>query len=1144
MKMKKEKIDFKKTSKLKNFDSDQKNRIVNFSDIEKKWQDKWEKKKVFEVKENKKNKFYVLEQFAYPSGSGLHIGHAFIYTIGDIFARFKRMQGFNVLHPTGYDSLGLPAENAAIKAKIHPKTYTDNAIKYFSKQLKSLGFSYDWNRLFWTHDPNYYKWDQWIFLKMLEKGLVYQKQSPVNYCKKCDTVLANEQVHSGKCWRHEDTAVEIKHLKQWYFKITDYAEELNDFSKLNQWPDLIKKLQKNWIGKSYGTEIDFKIENKDINCIIVHGCPSDKEKAMNPEKRTYDKHWMPWIKNELNKKEINVKIPLMPEPWKASYLNWKKEFEKNDINEKTILIGHSCGSSFLVRWLGETKKKVRKLILIAPWKIAESGNAPKEFYDYEIDTSIKDRVGEIIIFTSDNERPDGKKSAKIFNKDLGGQIIELKNKGHYILDDMGTKEFPELLDKILNETWPIFTTRPDTIYGVTFMVVSAQHPRLIELVTKEQKKQVEKFVKKLSSVKEEDIDQLEKEGVFTGSYAINPINNEKIPVYAGNFVLADYGCGMVMAVPSHDQRDFEFAKKYNILIREVIQQGLLGAVVGADKTIETEFKKLDIYYTSKENTYFIKSNSDKKKEVFNIIQKYMNKNYYSDIWVNGEIFVILKNKIYNISKNDLKKAQEEVNKLNVPEEFSNLTKIKKEWETLVNDKIWDIDLKQAYTDEGTLVNSNRFNGLNSKKAIEEISIYIENKKLGKKTINFRLKDWLISRQRYWGTPIPIIYCDKCGVVPVSEKDLPIILPEKVKFGKGNPLETAKSWINTKCPKCKGNGKRETDTMDTFVNSSWYHLRFCDPKNNTKIFDPEKANYWNPIDIYIGGKEHACMHDIYIRFYHKFLRDLELLKTNEPAEKLFVQGIVHGEDGNKMSKSLGNTVDPMEIINKYGADSLRLFLVSVASPDSDFNWSDKGVLNINKLINKIINYFENVKIGKSSKRIESKLNKTIKEITQDIEKLRYNLAIIKLRQLFENIEKEKEISKKDAESFLKLLSPFCPHIAEELWSKLGHKDFISLADWPVCDEKKIDEKLEKAEQLVDNTISDTMNILKIIQDKGKKPKKVYIYVMPSEKQYFDEKKIEKRVQKQVKIFAVNDKDKYDPKAISKKSKPGRPGIYVE
>jgi len=825
---------------------------INFSKIEKKWQDRWDKGKVFEVQEGKKagsghkKKYYVLEMFAYPSGAGLHMGHALNYTIADIFARFKRMKGFNVIYPTGFDALGLPAENAAIKAKIHPADYTKKSIANFIKQQKALGLSYDWSRLLSTSEPDYYGWDQWIFLKMLEKGLAYKKQSPVNFCKKCNTVLANEQVHNGKCWRHGDTNVEIKHLNQWYLKITDYADELAEGIKdLKGWSDRIKKLQKNWIGKSYGTEIEF------------------------------------------------------------------------DIN---------------------------------------------------------------------------------------------------------------------GEKWPIFTTRPDTLFGVTFMVVSAQHEKLGELVTEDNRADVEKFLKKIKSVSEKEMEDLEKEGVFTGSYAINPANNEKIPIWIANFVIADYGSGMVMA-DAHDQRDLEFAQKYKInLIETILPDG--------------------------------GRSSDPNKS------------------------------------------------------------------------------KKAFTDYGVLVNSGEFSGLDSKEAITKITDWLIKNKQGRRVINYRLRDWLISRQRYWGTPIPIINCEKCGAVPVPEKDLPVELPRAVKFGKGNPLVTAEKWINVKCPKCGKNAKRETDTMDTFVNSSWYQLRYCDPNNSKEIFDKKKVNYWCPVDFYIGGAEHACMHLIYARFYTKFLRDIGLLKFDEPAVKLFNQGMIHGEDGNKMSKSLGNTVDPLDTISKNSADALRMYLVSVASPDSDFNWSGKGPKSTFKFLNKIVNYFEGLKIGKSSASIESKLNKAIKLISEDIENLKYNLAVIKLRQLFEALEEQREVSKKVLGSFLKLLSIFCPHISEELWEKIGGKGFISLASWPIADESKIDNKIEKAEQAVDKTVSDIMNILKIVSEKGEKCEKVYVYVMPFEKEYFNEDKISERVGKEVHIYSVQDKDKYDPKNISKKSKPGKPGIYVE
>ncbi len=813
---------------------------TDFGKIEKKWQAKWEKNGVFKAKESKKKKFYCLEMYPYPSGTGLHMGHAFNYTIGDVYARFKRMQGFNVLHPMGYDSFGLPAENAAIKAKSHPKKFTDAAIKNYIKQQKALGLSYDWDRKLQSHDPDYYKWNQWIFLKMYEKGLVYRKKSSVNFCSKCNTVLANEQVHNGNCWRHTDTEVKIKQLEQWFIKITEYAEELlRDIDKLD-WPERVKTMQRNWIGKSEGSEIVF----------------------------------------EINKK---------------------------------------------------------------PWKV--------------------------------------------------------------------------------------FTTRPDTLYGVTFMVVSAQHSELKEIIKDEQKKEVGIFLKKIKTTKQEDIDKLEKEGVFSGSYAIHPLTKEKIPIWIGNFVLAEYGSGMVMGVPAHDQRDFDFAKKYNLKIRYVVSGG---------------------------------------------------------------------------------------------------------------------DEQGFYLGNGSLINSDKFNGLNSREAKEHISKFLEGKKLGKKTIQYKLRDWLVSRQRYWGTPIPMLYDEDGLISPVDEKDLPVKLPDKVEFGKGNPLETSKSFLTVK--KNGKNYRRETDTLDTFFDSSWYFLRFIDSKNSKKIFDKKKADYWMPVDFYTGGVEHACMHLIYARFFTKVLRDLGFVGKDlgEPFKRLFNQGMVHGEDGFVMSKSRGNIIDPLDTIKKYSADSLRLFSVSVASPDSDFVWNSTGLERMYKFLIKSFDFFSNVKIGKSDERVESKVNKTIKGITENIESLKYNLAIIKLRGLFDYLN-GKELSKQNAEDCIKLLAPFCPHVAEELWEKIGGKGFISLAGWPISNEKKINTKFEKEEELFEKLISDINHVSSLIQDKeNKKVKKVFVFVLPNEKEDYSSslEAIQKRTNLLVKIYSVNDKDKYDPENKSKKVKPGRPGIYLE
>jgi leucyl-tRNA synthetase len=589
----------------------------------------------------------------------------------------------------------------------------------------------------------------------------------------------------GKCWRHEGTEVEIKHLEQWFLKITDYAEELLKGLEKIDWPQRAKTMQKNWIGKSYGTEIDFEING---------------------------------------------------------------------------------------------------------------------------------------------------------------------------------------------EKWPIFTTRPDTIYGVTFMVISAQHPRLMDLAAKEQRKKVEMFLKKLKSVSEKELGAMEKEGVFTGAYAANPLTKGQIPVYAGNFVLADYGSGMVMAVPAHDQRDFEFAKKYRIEIKRVIEGG------------------------------------------------------------------------------DIKKA--------------------------------------SYVGQGKLVNSKEFNDLNNEKAKEEITKFLVKKKLGKKVVQFKLRDWLVSRQRYWGAPIPVVYCEKCGIVPVPEKELPVLLPKNVKFGEGNPLATSNKFLNVKCPKCGGKGKRETDTMDTFVNSSWYYLRYTDPKNDRKIFEPSKANYWAPVDQYIGGPEHITMHLIYARFYTKFLRDLKLLKFDEPALKYFTQGIVKGNDGEKMSKSRGNIIEPLGIIEKYGADSLRLYLVSNSSPDSDFEWNDKGMQSNFKFVNRVYGYFEKFRAGKVNVRTESKLNKTIKEVTEYVENFKHNLAVIKIKELFSSFVNEK-IDKKTAEAFLKMLHIYCPFVTEELWEKLGGKGFISLAKWPKCDLKKIDLKAEAAEEAVHVVMGDISKVLELTGIK--KPKLIKLYL---------------------------------------------------
>ncbi len=831
---------------------------MNINLIEKKWQKKWKESKIFNVDEDKKEKYYVLEMFPYPSGR-LHMGHLRNYSIGDAFARFMIMRGFNVIHPMGYDAFGLPAENAAIKGKSHPAAWTEQTIAEMIKQQEVLGLSYDWRRMVKTCSPEYYKWNQWFFLKFLERGLVYKKKSPVNWCPGCKTVLANEQVENGRCWRCK-SAVEVKNIDQWFFKITDYADELlNGLDQLD-WPESVKTMQRNWIGKSEGTLVNFHIKGSD-------------------------------------------------------------------------------------------------------------------------------------------------------------------------------------------DVIPIFTTRPDTLFGVTFIVFAPEHPKVMELVAgTEYEKKVKKFINKvvIEDRFTRTAEDKEKEGMFIGKYAINPLNGEEIPIYIANFVLLDYGTGAIMAVPAHDQRDFEFAKKYKIPIKVVI--------------------------------------TPKDKEL-------------------------------------------------KPEE-----------------------LKEAYVGEGVLVGSGKFNGITNTEAIKKINDYIEKNGYGKRTVQYKLRDWLISRQRYWGTPIPIIYCDKCGIVPVPEKDLPVELPTDVTFdGKGNPLKTSESFVKTTCPKCGGPARRETDTMDTFVDSSWYFFRYCDPTNDEAPFDKEKVKYWCPVDQYIGGIEHAIMHLLYARFFTKVLRDMGLVNIDEPFSRLLCQGMIT-KDGSKMSKSLGNIVEPKEIIKKYGADTARLFMLFTALPEKEFEWSDRGVESCFRFIKRVWKLVTedallSEKITNKDKYILTKLQRTIEDVTKKIAKFQFNLAIGSLMSFVNEVCKYKELPvNRDVyneviEKVLILLTPFTPHICEELWEKIGKKPFISLEKWPEPDETKIDEQVERMEEAVNKTVDDIKEIIKITK---KKPKKVCLYVIPKELDYFKENLLnfEQSFKCSFEIYAVNDPKKYDPENKAKKAKPGKPGIYVE
>lgn len=756
----------------------------NFEEIEKKWQQVWSDEHAFKtVDDETKEKYYVLEMFPYPSGK-LHMGHVRNYSIGDAIARFKKMKGYNVLHPMGWDSFGLPAENAAIKNGIHPAIWTDSNIAEMHKQLAGLGFSYDWDREVATCKDDYYRWMQWLFIQFQKKGLAYKKENPVNWCPSCRTVLANEQVVEGCCERCH-TPVTKKHLSQWYLKITDYANRLlEDIDTLDGWPNKVKLMQKNWIGKSTGAQIRFAID--------------------------------------------------------------------------------------------------------------------------------------------------------------------------------GT-----------NRELEVFTTRCDTVYGVTFMVMAPEHPYVTELTKgTEYEQATNDYIEECTHKSEIERVSLTKEktGVFIGHYCVNPFNGKKIPIYISDYVMMDYGTGAVMAVPAHDQRDFEFARKFGLDIVPVVD---------------------------------------------------------------------------------------------------------------VEDPAVDLNnLESAAPAEGRLINSGEFNGMDNLKAIPRIIDLIEDKRIGQKTVKYKLRDWLISRQRYWGCPIPMVYCEDCGWVPENEKNLPVKLPTDIEFtGKGeSPIATSKTFIETICPCCGKPARREIDTMDTFVDSSWYFLRYCDPKNTEKPFDKQKADYWMNVDQYIGGVEHAILHLLYARFFQKVLADLGLVTATEPFRNLLTQGMVI-KDGAKMSKSLGNVVSPEEIQKKYGADTARLFILFAAPPEKELDWSDAGVEGIYRFLNRVYRlvyeYVTDIRDADSAtgelvvstsedRALNYQLNKTIKKVSEDVGgRFSFNTAISSIMELVNELYKYKQLDNvnmplldRAVKSMILVLSPFTPHICEELWSELGEESRVFEAAWPEFDESAL------------------------------------------------------------------------------------------
>lgn len=884
----------------------------NPKEIESKWQKIWEEQKTFEVSaEDSKPKSYVTAMFPYPSGTGLHVGHVRNYSITDVIARFERAQGKNVLSTIGWDAFGLPAENYAIKTGIAPARSTAENIANFKNQLKRLGVSYDWSRELNTTDPSYYRWTQWLFLQFFDKGLAYQKESLQWWCPECKTVLANEQVINGEfCWRHEDTAVEKKWLKQWFLKITDYADELLDDIDNLAWPEKIKTMQRNWIGRSKGAEVDF---------------------------------------------------------------------------------------------------------------------------------------------TS------------------GSEVIK------------------------------VFTTRPDTLFGATFMVLAPEHPLVEKLVTQEQAYAVRAYIDE--AVKKSDIDRMnetrDKTGVFTGAYAVNPVNGENVPIWVADYVLTGYGTGAIMAVPAHDQRDNDFAVKYDLPIISVVEP-TYGEPTGDDTHKESIFavlrnpannKAVVLDWGPRQERHGgkmligggLEEGDDYKSAAIREITEetgYKNFDFVGETEFKGHgyFYSNTKNKNMHVSGKGLLFDLIDDEKTNVNLDEGEKNKFKVTWEPIENiasmldDGVHEamfrtLALGECYHGEGMMINSGEYDGMDSAEAREKIVADLASKNVGEEKINYRMRDWLISRQRYWGAPIPIIHCDKDGAIAVPEDQLPVVLPEVDDYlpkgdGKG-ALAHVPEWYNVKCPKCGGDAVRETDTMDGYVCSSWYLFRYTDANNDEHAWDPAKVNYWAPVDFYCGG-DHAVAHLLYVRFWTKFLRDQGLLDFDEPVKQLVYNGYINAHDGQKMSKSKGNVVDPLELIDQgYGADALRVYELFIGPYEQDASWDPKGIAGSYRFINRawtlVQEYIEADFADGDATEVTKSAHKAIKKVTEDLSRHSFNTAVAALMEFVNELYKIKAngFGDKGAWQFAlsaltQLVQPFAPHVAEELWQLLGKEGNVHDFGWPQWD----------------------------------------------------------------------------------------------
>lgn len=985
----------------------------NPSEIERKWQQKWEKEKIYSPDMDKAKKpFYNLMMFPYPSAEGMHVGNMYAFTGADVYGRYKRMQGNDVFEPIGLDGFGIHSENYAIKVGKHPAEQAKLSEENFYRQMHAIGNSYDWTRTVETYKPEYYKWTQWLFTQLFKAGLAYKKKAPVNFCPQDLTVLADEQVIDGACERC-GAVVEKRDLEQWFFKITNYSQRLLDNIPKLDWSEKVKVAQKNWIGKSEGAEIDFLIPDSAKHVVILHG------RNGSPNNYVY-----PWLKKELEKKGYTVELPELPNTDEPSDEEQADYVQKNcKLDKATVIVSHSFGGIVAMRLLERGVKVQRLVLACVPFsgkfndnKIRKSvTEACRKGFDF---SKIRQNADSFVVVRDEQDEIVPKEDAEMWQDKLKGALIL----GNGNVPHFSGEEEPDLLKAILPAI-RVFTTRPDTLYGATFLVISPELAKTWLEVSWDAGDEVKKYIEEALVRRSSKADIAEKTGVFSGVYAANPVNNEEIPVWVADYVLAGYGTGAIMAVPAHDQRDFEFARKFDLPIKPVIQ----GKIASQG-----------------------------------------------------------------------------------------------------------LALQEAYAGDGEIINSEDWNGWKTPESISRVIDWLEEKGIGKKETNYHLRDWLISRQRYWGPPIPMIYCEKCDWQPVTEKDLPVLLPEVEDFkpkGTGkSPLASIESFVNTKCPHCGGPAKRETDVSDTFLDSAWYFLRYPSTDIETDAFDAVRTKKWFPVTMYIGGAEHSVLHLLYSRFIAMVLAELpagkaglKLIDFEEPFEKFYAHGLII-KDGAKMSKSKGNVIVPDQYIAKFGADTLRMYLMFLGPFSAGGDFRNSGIEGMNRFLKRVWSLLQKsisnpqFSISNEGKRF---MNKTVKRVTEDLENLRYNTAIAALMEWYNFLSKQKEASKEEAEVFLKLAAPFAPHMTEELWSQLGNNDSIHLSKWPAFDEKTLEEDEVSVPVSVNGK---TRGVVKISKEKSTDQKAVERLVMESAnvKKHLENKKIVKVIYVKGKIinFVVN------------------------